>query len=83
MSSSQPQELTEVKHLARLNGDEGREWECCEKREEDTGQRGIRRGMGEEGLGGKKNQRRHAGGKLSLWQGGVIPPNGANATADY
>lgn len=34
MSSSQTQELTEVKHLARLNGERGREWECGEKERE-------------------------------------------------
>lgn len=31
MSSSQTHELTEVKHLARFNGERGKEWECREK----------------------------------------------------
>ena len=37
---------------------EGREWECREKREEDTGQRGIKRGMGGGGGGGGGEEER-------------------------
>lgn len=51
------------------------------EREEDTGQRGIKRGMW--GRRGRKNLLRHAGGKLSLWQGRVMPLHRTNAIADY
>lgn len=41
MSSSQTQELTEVKHLARLNGERAKEWECRERGERESERRKI------------------------------------------
>lgn len=50
------------------------------EREEDTGQRGIKQGIGGEGV--ERNLLRHARGKLSLWQGRVTLLHTTNATAD-
>lgn len=82
MSSSQTQELTEVKHLTRLNRERGRGWECGKKERKIQAKEGWSKGMGGRRGREEKNLLRHAWGKLCLWQGRVMPLHSTNATAD-